>query len=152
MSPRRIETFLAQNLERFWTISSLYAKLIKNIWTRKPDNKIHTQFFVPRFFNTPISYTTNTHFYNPLVKIVSTTFFSSSGMQKFHHLKGCHAIDINSLFHSFLSALHFLNLICLTLKAVLIRLKIRITFVIKKLFQLETKFKNILDKKAFLNK
>ena len=152
MSPRRIETFLAENLERFWTISSLYAKLVKNIWTRKPDNKIHTQFFVPRFFNTPISYTTNTHFYNPLVKIVSTTFFSSSGMQKFNHLKGCHAIDINSLFHSFLSALHFLNLICLTLKAVLIRLKIRITFVIKKLFQLETKIKNILDRKGFLNK
>ena len=32
-----------------------------------------------------------------LIKIVSITFFSSSGMQKFHHLFGCHTIGINSL-------------------------------------------------------
>ena len=47
-------------------------------------------------FNTSILYTTETHFYNSTIKIVSISFFSSSGRQKFHHLLGCHVIDINS--------------------------------------------------------
>ena len=47
-------------------------------------------------FNTPMSYTTGALFYNPSVKIGSIYFFSSSGMQKLHHLLGCQAIGINS--------------------------------------------------------
>ena len=39
-------------------------------------------------------------------------FFSSSDMQKLHHLSGYHPIGINSLVNSFLSALTFSNLIC----------------------------------------
>ena len=71
-------------------------------------------------------------------------FFSYSGMQKFHHLLECHATSINSLFNSFLSALSFSNLICqaksltifyrLRKKAVLITLKIKTVWLIKKLF------------------
>ena len=33
---------------------------------------------------------------NYSVKIASISFYSSSDMQKFHHLSGCHAICINS--------------------------------------------------------
>ena len=46
------------------------------------------------------------------VKIVFICFFSSSEMQKFYHLLGCHVIRINSSFNSFLSDLRFSNLIC----------------------------------------
>ena len=47
-------------------------------------------------FNSPMSYSTDVHFYNPSVKIGSTSFFSSSDMQKFHNISGCQAIGINS--------------------------------------------------------
>ena len=67
-------------------------------------------------FNTPILYTTNTHFHNFSINIGSIPFFSSFGMQKSNHLLGCHSIGIYTSFNSFLSVLRFSNLICLTKK------------------------------------
>ena len=58
-------------------------------------------------FNTTMSYTTDAHFYNPLVKVGSISFFSSSGTQKFHHLLEFHATGINFSVNPFLSALRF---------------------------------------------
>ena len=48
-----------------------------------------------------MSYTTDAQFYNPSVKIGSVSFFTSSDMQQFHHLLGCHTIGINSSFFFF---------------------------------------------------
>ena len=59
----------------FWTISNLC---------------------VAKFFNT-----TDAHSNYFSVKIGSISYFSSSDIQKFHHLLGCHAISINSSFNSF---------------------------------------------------
>ena len=47
-------------------------------------------------------------------------FFSSSDMQKFDHLLGCHAIGINSSLIFFFSALDFLNLLCLAKSQIII--------------------------------
>ena len=63
-------------------------------------------------FNTPILYTTDTHFYNFLINVGSISFFSSSDMHQSHHLLRCHAIGISSSHNSFLRALRFSNLIC----------------------------------------
>ena len=59
-------------------------------------------------------------------------FFSSSEMQNFRHLIGCHAIIINYPFNSLLSALHFSNILSQT-KSVT-REKIKTTSLTKKLF------------------
>ena len=65
------------------------------------------RFQVTKYFNT---------FKFHKLKTVNSTFLSSSDMQKFHHLLGCHAIGINSSLISFLITLRFSNLICLTKK------------------------------------
>ena len=68
--------------------------------------------FCPKMFQYPhIVYYRHT-LLQPLSKIRFYIFFSFSDMQKFDHLLVCHAIDINWLLISFLSALHFSNLIC----------------------------------------
>ena len=64
--------------------------------------------------NTSILYTTDIHFHNSSLSIMSISFFSSSDTQKSHHLLGCHAIGINFSFNSFLGVLRFSNLIYLT--------------------------------------
>ena len=56
-------------------------------------------------FNTPILYTTDTHFYIFSLNIGSILFSSSSYMHQAHHLLGCHAIGINSLLNLFLCSL-----------------------------------------------
>ena len=61
-------------------------------------------------------------------------FFSSSDIQKFHHLLGCHANGINSPHLSFFKYFAFFNK-----KAVLIRLKIKTIRHDKKLFQIAIK-------------
>ena len=72
-------------------------KYFETSWRKKSDKKIHTQFFVPKYFNTSILQTTNPYFYNPSVKIGSISFFSSFDIRKFHHLLACHNTGINSL-------------------------------------------------------
>ena len=79
------------------------------MWSKKLDKKIYTQFVVPKYFNTPILYTTDAHFYKPLVKIGSLFCFSSSDMQKFHHLLGCNTIGIISSHIFFLKCFAFLK-------------------------------------------
>ena len=49
---------------------------------------------------------------NCSVKLVLFLFFSSSDMKKFHHLGGCYATSVNSLFNYFLSTLRFSDLLC----------------------------------------
>ena len=85
-------------------------------------------------FNTSILYTTYTQFYNSSINIGSISFLSSSDMHQSHHLLGFHATGINSLLKPFLSSLSFSNLICLTKKSALIRLKIKTICLTKKLF------------------
>ena len=46
------------------------------------------------------------------VAIGSISFFLTSGIQKFHHILGCHVIGINSSLIFSSSALHFLTLLC----------------------------------------
>ena len=47
-------------------------------------------------FSTPMLYTIDVYFYNLSEKMGSISFFSSSEMQQFHHLLGCHTIGHNS--------------------------------------------------------
>ena len=49
---------------------------------------------------------------NVSIKIGSISLFSTSDMQKFHHLLGCHAIGINPSLIFFSVLFHFLNLLC----------------------------------------
>ena len=74
------------------------------------------QYLKKQNVSIPMTNTPDTHFYNPSVKIGFISFSSSSDTQEFHHFLGCHAIGTNSLLIFFLSALRFLNLICLTKK------------------------------------
>ena len=68
------------------------------------------------------------------VKIGSISFFSSSDMQKFHHLLGCHTIGINATLIIFFKCFAFFKFSLLDKKAVLIRLKIKTIRLTKKLF------------------
>ena len=52
------------------------------------------------FYNN-ILHTTDARFYISSVKIGSISFFSSSDKRQFHHLFGCQAIGINSVFNFF---------------------------------------------------
>ena len=63
------------------------------------------------------------HFYNSSINIGSISFFSSPDIHQSHDLLGCHATGVSSSFNSYLNALIFSNLICLT-KNFLIVLKI----------------------------
>ena len=97
-----IETFFPLKhilVWEYWNILN-YIKSLCIIfmlnWFEHFDQKIETKFSVPKRFNTLILYTTDTHFYNPSLKIASISFFSSSDTQKLHHLLGCQAIGINS--------------------------------------------------------
>ena len=81
---------MAQNLYKFWTQNVSIPQGAK-------------------CFNTPILYTTDTHFYKPSIKIGSISFFLSSEEQKFRHLLGCHALGIRS---SLSFSLRFSNSIC----------------------------------------
>ena len=62
--------------EKFWNTSSLH---------------------VPKCPSTPMLFTNDAHQNHYSVKSGSISFLSSSGIQKFHHLLGCHATGINSL-------------------------------------------------------
>ena len=53
-----------------------------------------------KYFNTPISYTTDTQLYSS-INIGSISYFSSSDTNKPYHLLECHATGINSSFDSF---------------------------------------------------
>ena len=57
-------------------------------------------------------YTIDAHWKHYSIKIGSISFLSTSDMQKFHHLLGCHSVGINSSLIFYLSALRFLNLLC----------------------------------------
>ena len=74
-------------------------------------------------------------------------------MHQSHHLLGCHATGITSSFNSFLSALHFSNLVCLIKKAALTREKIKRNMLYKKAVLTREKIKrNMFDKKAVLTR
>ena len=63
---------------------------------------------------------------------------------------GCLAAGINSSFNYFLSAFHFLNLVCQDKKAVVTREKIKRNMLHKKAVLTREKIKrNMLDKKSF---
>ena len=66
-----------------------------------------------KYFNIPHLYTTDANFYSSSINIGSISFFASSDTHQSHHLLRCHAAGINSSLISFLSALHFSNLVCL---------------------------------------
>ena len=113
---KHFEPKIYKDFELYQVFMLNWFKYFEVFWPKKSDKKIHTQCYVPKCFNTSILYTIDAHFYNPSVKIGFASFFSSSDTQKFHHLLGSHTIGINSSFNSFLSALCFSNLICLTKK------------------------------------
>ena len=92
--PRYI--YWSKGIETSWNyIKSLCIIFIPN-WFKYFDQKNQSQSSVPKCFNTPILHTTNADFYSRPVKTGSIFFFSSSDMQKFHHLLGYRAIGINS--------------------------------------------------------
>ena len=72
-------------------------------------------------------------------------FFSSSDMQKIHHLLGCSAIDINSSSNFFFKFFAFSNLICQDFY----RLQLKTISSTKKLYWLEKKLKQHVWKKVF---
>ena len=98
-----IETSLNKNCVMF-CLKYLNQFSIKTWSSSKydPDSKICSQG--AKFFISSIMYTTDTQFYNSSINIGSISYFSSSDMQQFHHLLGCHAIAINFSLNSFLSA------------------------------------------------
>ena len=120
-----IETFFPLEhilVWRYWKILNLKSIKILNYikplciifilnWFKHFDQKTQITF-VQKCFNTLIFYNTNAHtLLQPLNKNWTISFFTSSDMQKFHHLLGCHPTGINSsLFY--LSSLRFQNLIC----------------------------------------
>ena len=92
--------FCLKVLNHIWIKNCLILKFIHRLdiaqnlfkfWARNVSIVQEAQFV-----NTSIWYTTDTHFYKSSIKIGSISFFPSSDAQKFHHLLGCHAIDINS--------------------------------------------------------
>ena len=79
-------------IETFCPLGYIFVLGIETFWERK----MYMNFIVPKWFNTPLLYTIDAHFYNPSVKIASISFLSFSDMEKSNHLLGCHAIGINS--------------------------------------------------------
>ena len=71
---------------------------------------LHIVYCILPYIVYSILYTIDAHFFSPTLKTGSISFFSSSYMQEFHLLWGCHAIGINSsliLFFAFFAFFKF---------------------------------------------
>ena len=107
-----LEPKIYKDFEWYQVFIIKYFKYFEIFWSKKSDKKIHTQFSLPKCFNISMLSTTDAYFYNLPVKIGSISFFSSSDTLNIHNFLRCYAIDINSSFNLFLSALRFSNLLC----------------------------------------
>ena len=129
--PPEVLKYWVQNLERFWTISSLSTKLLylfRNILIKKQ------RIFCPKMFQYPNAVYYERALLQSLSKNRWYFFFLI-----FWHAKNPPSFGMQCYWHYlftylFLSALRFSKLICLTKNAVLIRLEIKTICLTKKLF------------------
>ena len=97
-----IEKFFHKNCLIFWSkyLNQFSIKIIHRLDIVQNFYKFWGQnVSIPqeiKFFNSPMLYTTDAHFYNSSLKIGSIYFFSSSDMYQSHHPLGYHATGINS--------------------------------------------------------
>ena len=140
--------FWSLGIKTFWTLSSLFmynfhTKLIWNILIKK----VRQENSYTKGFNAAILYNSDAHFYSPSVKIDSTSFFWSSDIEIFHHLLECYAIGISSSLIIFV----FFKFNMPNKNAVLIKLKIKTIYLTKKLFWLNEKLTQYVEKKVSVN-